>query len=94
MKKNIFRCRTCFDTGHLAEHCPRGPKKSRKQCKPTWWVGSHIDHQLIDKEDSTYAVPTKEVPNEDPSFPFDVDSPNLAPPLEVSKSEIDDKKVK
>jgi hypothetical protein len=92
-EKIVFRCRACFGTGHLAAHFPRGPKKSRKQRKPTWWVGSHIDHQLIAKADSTDAVPPKEVPNGDPLFPSDVDSPDLDPPLEVSKSEIEVKKV-
>jgi hypothetical protein len=92
-EKIVFRCRACFDTGHLAVHLPRGPKKYQKQWKPTWWVGSHIDHQLISKEDPIDAVPPKEVPKGDPLFPSDVDSPDLDPPLEVSKFEIEDKKV-
>jgi hypothetical protein len=25
-----LRCRSCFETGHLATHCPKGPKKNRK----------------------------------------------------------------
>jgi hypothetical protein len=74
-------------------HCPRGLKKSRKQHKPTWWVGSHIDHQLISKEAYIDVVTPKEVTKGDPLFPLDEDSPYLVPPLEVSKFEIEDKKV-
>jgi hypothetical protein len=29
-EKIALRCRACFDTGHLAAQCPRGPKKDRK----------------------------------------------------------------
>jgi hypothetical protein len=38
-------------------------------------------------------TPSKEVSNGDPLFPFDIDSPDLDPPLEVSKYEIEDEKV-
>jgi hypothetical protein len=41
-----LRCRSCFEMGHLATHCPKGPKKNRKPRKSTWWVGSN-DHQVI-----------------------------------------------
>jgi hypothetical protein len=33
--------RVCFETLHLVEHFPKGPKKIRKhRHKPTWWVGA------------------------------------------------------
>jgi len=91
--KNSFWCRVCFGTGHLETYFPGDPKKYRKQRKPTWQVGSHIDHQLISKEDSIDAFPSKEVPKGDPLLSSDVESPDLDPPLEVSKSEMEDKKV-
>jgi hypothetical protein len=81
----------------LAAQCPRGPKKSRKQHKSTWWVGSHIDHQLISKEDSSDVDPPKEESKEAPlkanDAPSNVDSPDLDPPLDDSKYEIEDIKV-
>jgi hypothetical protein len=33
-----FRCRNCFETGHLARHCGKPPGKKRSS-KPTWWTG-------------------------------------------------------
>ena len=47
-----LRCRSCFEIGHLASHCPKGPKKNRKPRKSTWWVGSSDDHQVISKPQS------------------------------------------
>jgi hypothetical protein len=44
-----LHCRSCFEMGHLATHCPKGPKKNRKPRKSTWWVGSNDDHQVISK---------------------------------------------
>ena len=33
-----FRCRNCFETGHLARKCGKPPGKKRSS-KPTWWTG-------------------------------------------------------
>jgi hypothetical protein len=32
-----FRCRNCFETGHLARNCGKPPGKKRSS-KPTWWM--------------------------------------------------------
>jgi hypothetical protein len=32
-----FRCRNCFETGHLARNCGKPPGKKRSS-KPTWWT--------------------------------------------------------
>jgi hypothetical protein len=45
-----LRCRSCFETGHLATHCPKGPKKNRKLQKSTWCVGSNDGHQVLSKD--------------------------------------------
>jgi hypothetical protein len=45
-----LRCRSCFEMGHLATHCPKGSRKNRKIQKSTWWVGSNDDHQVISKK--------------------------------------------
>lgn len=45
----FLRCRSCFETRHLASHCPKEPKMNRKPRKSTWWVGSNDDHQVISK---------------------------------------------
>jgi hypothetical protein len=76
----------------LATQCPRGPKKAQKQRKSTWWVGSHIDHQLISKDVSSIDDPpmvgTKEA---QASFaPSIGDSPVLNPALDGLKYEIED----
>jgi len=39
-----LHCRSCFEIGHLATHCPKGPKKNRNPQKSTWWVGSNDNH--------------------------------------------------
>jgi hypothetical protein len=45
-----LHCRSCFETCHLATHCPKGSRKNRKHQKSTWWVRSNDDHQVISKD--------------------------------------------
>jgi hypothetical protein len=96
-EKIALRCRACFSMGHLATQCPRGPKKARKQRKSTWWVGSHIDHQLISKDVSSNVAPpmegSKEAPLKASFAPSIGDSPVLNLALDGSKSEIEDLNV-
>jgi hypothetical protein len=37
-----FRCRNCFETGHLVHNCGKPPRKKRssKSQRPTWWTGA------------------------------------------------------
>jgi hypothetical protein len=80
-EKIALQCQACFSMGHLAAQCPRGPAKARKQRKSTWWVGSHIDHQLISKDvsssDDTLVDGIKEA--QAISAPSIGDSPNPIP---------------
>ena len=57
-----LRCRSCFEIGHLASHCPKGPKKNRKPKKSTWWVGSSDDHQVISKPQSNKNMSHPDLP--------------------------------
>jgi hypothetical protein len=63
-----FRCRNCFETGHLAIKCQKLPEKNRNpknQRKATWWVGALPEHQSIapandsSSEEDTEIVPQK-----------------------------------
>jgi hypothetical protein len=63
-----FRCRNCFETGHLANNCQKLPEKNRNpksQRKPTWWAGALPEHQSIEPandtpdEEDTEVVPQK-----------------------------------
>ena len=63
-----FRCRNCFETGHLANNCQKLPEKNRipkSQRKPTWWTGALPEHQSIEPtndtshEEETEVVPQK-----------------------------------
>lgn len=71
--------RACFETRHIAVHCPQGNRKDRKHHqKSTWRDGSHEDHQLITKssrDSSTtqdlkphyYDVYAQEIPSNQPN---------------------------
>lgn len=47
-----FRCRVCFETGHIAANCKNSEKKklAKSRRKPTWWEGAIPAHQSISKE--------------------------------------------
>ena len=40
-----FRCRNCFEMGHLACSCGKstGKKRSSKSQRPTWWTGAQSE---------------------------------------------------
>jgi hypothetical protein len=74
-EKLHFRCRSCFETRHLASNCQKLPEKNRNpknQRKPTWWVGALPEHQSIEpandtsSEEDTEIVPQKR--NKSPLF--------------------------
>jgi hypothetical protein len=93
-EKITLKRRDCFTTGHSEAQCLGGPKKSQKQHK---WVGSHIDHQVISKEYSSDVHPPKEGSKEASvkanDAPSNEDASILNPPLDDSKSKIEDTKV-
>jgi hypothetical protein len=88
-EKIALLCQVCFDIGHLAAQCPKGPKKSQNHRKSTWWVGSHIDNKHIFKEDSSDVdLPkeeSKEAPLKSNVTPSNEDSPDMDPPLDDLK---------
>lgn len=46
-----FRCRSCFDIGHLAKSCPKTPQTYRN-CKATWWKGARPEHYIVSNDES------------------------------------------
>jgi hypothetical protein len=46
-----FRCRNCFETGHLARSCGKQPGKKRpsKNQRPTWWTGAPSEPRIESK---------------------------------------------
>ena len=61
-KNTAFRCRTCFQTGHLRNSCPqakKAPKKKKRQApKPRGW--QFLDSLEDEKEESEQAETTEE----------------------------------
>jgi len=50
-EKISLHCRVCFETWHLATHCPKGSRKARNlYSKSTWWKESNEYYQIIDNE--------------------------------------------
>ena len=52
----LFRCRSCFETGHLAKDCPKesqnsNPRKNHR--RSTWWSGANPDHYTVRKGEVT-----------------------------------------
>lgn len=58
-----FKCRACFETGHLALKCKKFPNKHKEiktQRKPTWWIGAIPKHQRIGKDLDADEIPANE----------------------------------
>ena len=39
----LFKCRSCFEIGHLAKNCPKASQKysaKKSHHKSTWWEGA------------------------------------------------------
>ena len=50
----LFRCRSCFETGHLAKNCPKASQKNsarKNHHRSTWWEGAQKEHYTVIKED-------------------------------------------
>ena len=47
-----FRCRSCYNIGHLAKACPK-MSQSYKHCKATWWMGACPEHYTVTNDEST-----------------------------------------
>jgi len=50
----IFRCRSCFETGHLAKNCPKASQKNyarKNHHRSTWWEGAQREHYTVIKEE-------------------------------------------
>jgi hypothetical protein len=70
-----FRCRVCFETGHIARNCEKssGKRRSSRSQRPTWWTGTHPEKQseakilLPEAEGESVSVPKEPVKGEDPA---------------------------
>ena len=50
----LFRCRSCFETGHLAKNCPKASEKNfarKNHHRSTWWEGAQKEHYTVIKEE-------------------------------------------
>ena len=48
-----FRCRACFEIGHLTLNCKKFLEKIKEiktHRNPTRWIGENIEHQCIGKD--------------------------------------------
>jgi len=50
----FFRCRSCFETGHLAKNCPKVSEKNstrKNHHRSTWLEGAQKEHYIVIKEE-------------------------------------------
>ena len=50
----LFKCRSCFETGHLAKKCPKASQKNsarKNHHRSTWWEGAQKEHYTVIKEE-------------------------------------------
>jgi len=50
----LFRCRSCFETGHLAKNCPKASQKNsarKDHHRSTSWEGAQKEHYTVIKEE-------------------------------------------
>jgi len=50
----LFRCRSYFETGHLAKNCPKASEKNfarKNHHRSTWWEGAQKEHYTVIKEE-------------------------------------------
>jgi len=50
----LFRCRSCFETGHLAKNCPKASQKNsarKNHHRSTWWEGAQKEHYTVIQEE-------------------------------------------
>ena len=65
--KNIsFRCRSCYNTGHLAKACPKASQPYRHR-KATWWTGARPEHYNVLNGELAQHEGTKELQSENTS---------------------------
>jgi hypothetical protein len=70
-----FRCRVCFETGHIARNCEKssGKRRSSRSQRPTWWTGAQPEKQAEAKippsetEGESVSIPKEPVKGEDPA---------------------------
>jgi hypothetical protein len=64
-----FRCRNCFETGHIARNCEKLPRKKRssKSQRPTWWTGTPIEPHSESKAHGTTEEAEVEAEIKDPA---------------------------
>ena len=46
-----FRCRACYNIGHLAKTCPKTSQSYRHR-KATWWMGARPEHYTVLNEET------------------------------------------
>ena len=49
-EKIHFRCRECYETGHLALNCKKLPEKNKERKTQCWWIDANLGHQQIWKD--------------------------------------------
>eukprot|EP00253_Pinus_taeda_P017607 PITA_17607 len=50
----VFRCRSYFETGHLAKNCPKASQENsarKNHHRSTWWEGAQKEHYTVIKEE-------------------------------------------
>jgi hypothetical protein len=64
-----FRCRNCFETGHIARNCEKlpGKKRSPKSQRPTWWTGAPTEPHAESKAHGTTEEAEAEAEIKDPA---------------------------
>jgi hypothetical protein len=70
-----FRCRVCFETGHITWNCEKSSRKRRpsRRQRPTWWTGAQPEKQAEAKippskaEGESVSVLKELVKGEDPA---------------------------
>jgi hypothetical protein len=64
-----FRCRNCFETGHLARSCGKstGKKRSSRSQRPTWWTEAPAESRSESKAQEAAAEAEAEAETKPPA---------------------------